>query len=575
MIIINNENDFFRYVGKENKPNHNIIITNNINLTKHLKDKIYLDKLNINGNNYTIKYYSKKDSSALFDLQGGTISNVIVDCQRASLNESEGWLVSKNCWGNIKNCHTNGIISGKYTGGICGENFGNNNKSVINNCSTLGNMYGSSTGGIVGSSAHNIIFNNCISYGKICGNGCGGISGYDGKYLEFKGCCSSGNIMGSMSGGLCGFNSLNITINNCFTTGNIGTDNSFANGGLISSVNPNSDSITINNCYTLGNITTKNNTNLCSGGLIGIVKKIKGKIKITNCYTFGNISNSGSLIGSCENKNDIVLSNIVSKNNNTIGNGEINHNAHDNFEYVKDKWNSNIWNFNYSYPKLSIFDEYFSNYNLFNNIPQTKTLIAGLNGDLKLKTFNSCITNINTEGKKYTLLCNNDIGLKIWFSIWNMPKYLYYDRLERLKNNDSRYNKVKYVMENTQFLKYLCIEYDGEKIVFDLTDFKFKKYDIYGLVKNNLEDCNIKQSKNIKISNVLKKSSGLFLVDGKYFKSKHSLNLNIMINTKFGQINISAGKDSSNIVKMNSIELSLNSIACFNINKFDGLCIDF
>ena len=73
MIVINSIDDWYRYIGESNMPKSDIVLGADITFTRVLINKIYLGKHTFDGKCFTITYYRKPDSSALFDIQNGTV----------------------------------------------------------------------------------------------------------------------------------------------------------------------------------------------------------------------------------------------------------------------------------------------------------------------------------------------------------------------------------------------------------------------------------------------------------------------------------------------------------------------
>lgn len=577
MIIIKNEIEWLKLLGPD-KVKSDIKLNNNIVFTKILDDKLYLSKYNFDGCGYTITYYSKHNSSCLFDLQGGEIKNVCVKCNRASLSDNNGWIVGQDSYGNIINCHTDGIISGNGNGGIVGNNFGNSTvESSIEKCSSTGNIYGQYTGGITGNKLHNCVITNCYSTGKISGSQSGGIISSNSNNCKVIGCYSGGDILGTICGGICGFNTNNIYVQECFVLGKIGNDKSIVCGGLISGISPNNEFMYVEDCYTVGNIVSAKGRTSSSGGLIGIIgcNNKKSKHSIKNCYVLGKCTNSGSIVGYILNKCKLITNNCITVNNNIINYNKINlknisHNI-DNISTTTDKWGDK-WSNNGKYITLNRFKNplIWNEYNNYLTPPCINFISSGMNGDMRIKTINSYITSMPNNNKTYVLFSDKKNNLVISYKGWNIPEERYANKLERLKGNEERYNKVKKILKVTNFIKYIIIEHKDDIIVFDLTEFVFKKYNTKLYNSNELETTRC--SKSIKVSPNLKNDVGLYLLNDTHSKTDYTLNKNIIFNINDTVLTLCLSKDRSNIVKRGSIELRFSNN--FDHSNSIGACIN-
>lgn len=582
MFVIKNQIDWLKLLGP-NKVKSDIKLNNNIVFNKILDNKIYISNHKFDGNGYTVSYYSKPGSSCLFDLQGGEIKNLYVDCNRASLADNNGWIVGSESYGDIINCHTTGIISGSGNGGIVGENFGHLEiESNIDKCSSTGNIYGQCTGGITGSKTDNCNITNCCSVGKINGSQSGGIIGSNSSNCKVIGCYSSGDILGQICGGICGFNTKNIYVQECFVLGKIGGKESIVCGGLVAGISPENKFMYIEDCYTIGNITSQKGKTSSSGGLIGIngCNKKNSRVSIKNCYVLGKCTNSGSIIGNMLNNCRLIVQNCTTVDKNIINYNkiklkDINHNI-DNISSINDKWGDK-WCNNGKYIILNKFNNLliWNEYNNYLSHPSINIASSGMNGDMRMKTIHSYITSMPNNTNTYVLFDNNDKKDKLVISYkgWNVPKDRYFGRLERLKGDEERYNKVKKVLESTNFIKYIVIEYNDDVIVFDLTEFVFKKYNPKLFNSYDLETVRYtNNNKNIKVTPNLKNNVGLYLLNDTYSKTEYTLNKNIIFNINNTVLTLCLSKDRSNIVKRGSIELRFSNN--FDYDVVTGACIN-
>jgi hypothetical protein len=209
------------------------------------------------------------------------INNCINNCGILSYSGGIcGVAAARNGIINITNCVNNGIISGAYAGGICGQSAAFNNGTItISDCSNTGTIAGSGSGGLVGQSAGislgTVNITNCFNSGQISGTNTGGICGQsagetNGK-ITISDCVNTGLISGSFSGGICGYQ--------------LGyNSNEFC---------------LIMNSYSISNISGSNAGGICGGG-IGLNNSLNfiSKINILKCYTLGNIARTcGGILG--------------------------------------------------------------------------------------------------------------------------------------------------------------------------------------------------------------------------------------------------------------------------------------
>lgn len=204
----------------------------------------------------------------------------------------------------VQNIKNTGIISGHYTGGICGTYFGSGDcYATIINCSNSGTIsnvsnYHTGCGGIcatgVGAYGGEVRILNCRNDGEIYTNYGGGICGSkvaDGSgNVLISSCYSVSDIDGLNSGGICG-QSVGcdrglVTIKNCYSIGDI---NGYNSGGICGADSGYKLTYPVNSSFGIQNVYTLD----VSGATIN-----NSTVNIENCYSIGDISgNGGKLIG--------------------------------------------------------------------------------------------------------------------------------------------------------------------------------------------------------------------------------------------------------------------------------------
>ncbi|AQT68406.1 Immunoglobulin A1 protease precursor [Anaerohalosphaera lusitana] len=142
----------------------------------------------------------------------GSNSGLITNCtsgiqQQGSYSGSVGCLVNKN-YGTIESCSASGkLISGRFCGGIAGENTG----EIINCQSTADivlDVYASPSesymaGGLVGYNATGLI-DRCFAHGTVEGPVAGGLVGWN--VARISNSYSLSDVKGSYAGGFAGYN---------------------------------------------------------------------------------------------------------------------------------------------------------------------------------------------------------------------------------------------------------------------------------------------------------------------------------------------------------------------------------
>lgn len=197
-------------------------------------------------------------------------NNFVVDSCSSSgiINVNSGGICGNECSGTIliSNCWSNGLIQGRYAGGIAGRRVGHNGTATISHCYSTGDIRGQGSGGICGLSA-----------------------AYDGGHVTIIKSYSEGKIEGLRGGGICG----------AYTAGQAGK-------------------VTISQCYTVGEMASWG-----TGGITGEgTAEFNGSIEISDSYTLGDITAGGHSAGICpfntgNSGGTVVLKNVYT--NGTAG----------------------------------------------------------------------------------------------------------------------------------------------------------------------------------------------------------------------------------------------------------------
>ena len=200
------------------------------------------------------------DNVGLFGrIENSEIKNLIVETSGTGvrLNYYGGILVGSCRNSNITNCHTDGVISGRYVGGLAGYlDIGNH----ILDCGSSGEINATLTGG--------------------------GFAGYCYTNNKIERCHSRSNVLntGYDSGGFTGYIHSESKILNCYALGNI-WGNQFTGGFMGASGSISND---ISKCYSAGSVY---GVNIFVGGFAGV----NGEGTTRNC--FYDIETSGQLKG--------------------------------------------------------------------------------------------------------------------------------------------------------------------------------------------------------------------------------------------------------------------------------------
>ena len=243
------------------------------------------------------------------------VSNLTIE-GNVKTEDGSAALLALYCEGIIKNCHTEGIVSGMHNSGS----------------SSIGSIGSTYIGGLIGFLKRGRIINSS-SCGVVYGDSCvGGLAGYGyGTISDCNSSCkivivSGDGLSNRFIGGLLGYaEGLNVT--NCYSTGEITQTYNYICedvGGLIGEVSYNYDYV-IQDCYSTSNINLEKCTNV--GGFIGECYS-----PVINCYCTGTINvTNGSTIGGFIGYNnkplellnpDVTIENCYSIGNVT-GNSEV------------------------------------------------------------------------------------------------------------------------------------------------------------------------------------------------------------------------------------------------------------
>ena len=288
------------------------------------------------GQGHTVTIIDVNDFNGLFyngdTLSRGniTIKNLGVIGTNSTLANEAGWICQRYFGrgasnNKIENCYSEGVINHQASGGICGQNAGNNGDLTITNCYSSGNISYSHGGGICGQYAGNnggtVTITNCYSSGNISsshgGGICGSYAGNSSGTVTITNCYSSGLISSSHIGGICGFGAGNtngtVTITNCYSSGNVSGDSS---GGICGGYAGHTNgTVTITKCYSEGAILGGR-----AGGICGLnAGHTTGTVTITKSYSSGNVSghSSGGICGqnAGNNKGTVTITKCYSSGN--------------------------------------------------------------------------------------------------------------------------------------------------------------------------------------------------------------------------------------------------------------------
>lgn len=272
------------------------------------------------------------------NIEGGTVENVIMDkamvIQKVSGNYA-GILAGSMSYGEIRNCQTEGLVTGYRAGGVLGHAYW----SVVDNCSFSGEVRGENggyCGGIIGSVSGAAVA-NCSNMGTIIST-------------EEKD-STAGGIVGTFSATAMGFSldeetypemaaaaeefisyvrSKGVGIKNSINKGNVQVKEGCA-GGITGDISDGlghqyRDVAVIDGCVNEGIISSEG-TAVCSiGGICGWYATspatmedmvVIGGVKFENCINSGSVvsvgANAGGILGGANmEKGTLVFDNCTS-----------------------------------------------------------------------------------------------------------------------------------------------------------------------------------------------------------------------------------------------------------------------
>jgi len=263
-----------------------------------------------NGNGHKI-FINISGFGGLFDLEGGTVKNVGVECEPSiSVGGYQGWIAKEKAFGEIKGCYSTGQIT-SYGGGICGQEAGYGGNLIIAKCHSSGSI-SSYAGGICGRfcalGGNTVTIQDCYSTGVVnnyCGSICGHKSAKAGSTLILKRCYSTGEMKKycGMTGHKTGKGSSTLKYIDCYSTGNLGE----YSGGVVGVDHgwEGTIDVTVSRCYATGTMTQ----NHC-GGVVGTGlcnQNFPSTVLITDCYYLGadnDTSKAGGIVGAYTGNKD-------------------------------------------------------------------------------------------------------------------------------------------------------------------------------------------------------------------------------------------------------------------------------
>jgi len=161
----------------------------------------------------------------------------------------------------VRNCITNGPITGIQSGGICGGSNGGGEFSIYN-CYNTGVINSVESGGIA-----------ARSFARI------------GGYGTIYNCYNTGPINGTGSGGICGANAAeaggNCVIYNCYNTGIIAVASGTASGGICGQYAGFAGTVIVMNCYS----TSTTGAGICGNGVGSFNGTTPGSCVVAFCYS--------------------------------------------------------------------------------------------------------------------------------------------------------------------------------------------------------------------------------------------------------------------------------------------------
>lgn len=314
--------------------------------------QIDLGSYTLDGNNHTLTLPSSGSTGGLVTMTNGTVSNLTLDCNGATLNASAGWIVGFDSSGTVSGCSTNGSITANSAGGIVGESF----DGTVSDCTFTGTSVGTgqSAGGIAGAACAADI-SDCTSSANISGTQCGGIAGGMAGGSISR-CSHSGTVGGTRCGGITGFIYSSTLISECKYTGsNVSSSNS---GGILGYIWATGTSTIIQDCYAE------------TGRIVGWVNSGSSSITVTvsNCYCldtgdiFGTITYAGGT-GKAITIDRCYASQWYITNTNDNWSVDTSNSSTDvaslsSSSSVPTGWSSSVWaNSSGSYPTLKTFSQ--------------------------------------------------------------------------------------------------------------------------------------------------------------------------------------------------------------------------
>lgn len=265
--------------------------------------------LSFQGQKLTPIGYYRREFTGVFDGNGFSISNIVIDlpdeddvglfgCTKASViknvtlenvnivgGDSVGSLVGFNK-GIISNIDCSGIVNGGMeVGGIVGVSY----NGVIKDCNSSADIYVDDwfVGGLCGYNVDTPII-NCHATGDVIGSGyageLGGLVG-SSRWSYIINCSASGNVTGEKRiGGLVGWLDVYL-VKSCYATGNVQAQGRRA-GGLVGT-----NTGSIENSYATGNVHSPE----AAGGLVGF--DWSGYGHVLNCMSTGTVTGTDLLGG--------------------------------------------------------------------------------------------------------------------------------------------------------------------------------------------------------------------------------------------------------------------------------------
>jgi hypothetical protein len=265
---IKSEKDWNNISNLNFKENDIIKLDCNFMVIDNLKPLKITSNVIFDGNARTITYFKNINISNIFELKGGIIRNLIIDCQKNKLQKENGILLTiikpNTMYGLIEDIKVQNLyVLFENSGGLIGgAKFGHNkNHSIIRRSCVVNTTISSNSGGLVYYSV-NCYFENCYFSGRLLSSPCAGLS-LKNLNNKFKYCYTNLEVTNSKNAAFAS-HVKNVTFDQCFSTSKT------VNGSLVKQVcDGNCDMI---NCY------------INNGKLIDTISE-KGKIKITDSFS--------------------------------------------------------------------------------------------------------------------------------------------------------------------------------------------------------------------------------------------------------------------------------------------------